>query len=148
MIKPPARLRKASRPGTIAVILCGLLGLALAILADNLIGGGLGFAAGSVISLVGGNRLGVWSGTRPPHSAGPPRVGGRAALPAARLTAIAAWLLPSGDRARYGEEWAAELWDLAAAGWWTQVRYAARLLASAPPLRLAVLAPRRKGAAP
>jgi hypothetical protein len=68
------------------------------------------------------------------------------ALSARRLAVAAAWLLPAGDRARYGEEYRSELWDLAhaGAGRRQQVGYAFRQFVRAVPMRQAVLAPRGK----
>ena len=69
---------------------------------------------------------------------------------AGRLVAVAAWLLPAGERARYGEEWRSELHDLAASGEGRrrQLGYAVRLLAGTLRLRRAVLAPRHEKAGP
>jgi DNA-binding CsgD family transcriptional regulator len=71
-------------------------------------------------------------------------------LSGCRLSAVAAWLLPAGERARYGEEYRSELHDLAAAGAGRrqQLGYAVRLLVRAAPLRVAVLAPRHGKASP
>ena len=71
-------------------------------------------------------------------------------LSGCRLSAVAAWLLPAGERARYGEEYRSELHDLAAAGAGRrqQLGYAIRLLVRAMPLRLAMLAPRHGKASP
>jgi hypothetical protein len=68
------------------------------------------------------------------------------AVSARRLAVAAAWLLPAGDRARYGEEYRSELWDLAhaGAGCGQQLRYAFRQFVRAVPVRQAVLAPRGK----
>jgi hypothetical protein len=68
------------------------------------------------------------------------------ALSARRLAVAAAWLLPAGDRARYGDEYRSELWDLAhaGAGRRQQVGYAFRQFVRAVPMRQAVLAPRGK----
>jgi DNA-binding CsgD family transcriptional regulator len=65
-------------------------------------------------------------------------------LSGCRLSAVAAWLLPAGERARYGEEYRSELHELATAGAGRrqQLGYAVRLLVRAAPLRVAVLAPR------
>jgi len=59
-------------------------------------------------------------------------------------------LLPKADRARFGEEYRSELWDLAAAGAGRhqQMGYALRQFGCAVPLRFAVLSPRHKKAAP
>lgn len=69
---------------------------------------------------------------------------------AGRLVGVAARLLPAADRARYGEEYRSELWDLASAdaGRRAQLGYAFRQLLAAVPLRAAVLTPRRKNACP
>jgi hypothetical protein len=69
---------------------------------------------------------------------------------ARRLVAVAARLLPAADRARYGEEYHSELWDLAAAGAGRrqQIGYAARQLYSAVPVHFAILSPRRRKASP
>jgi hypothetical protein len=74
----------------------------------------------------------------------------RVALPARRLVAAAAGLVPAGERARYGEEYRSELHDLAAsgAGRCRQLGYALRLLAGTLRLRRAVLAPRHGKAGP
>jgi len=87
----------------------------------------------------------------PPGARSRRRVKARRVAPSAcRLTIVAAWLLPAGQRARYGEEYRSELYDLAAggAGRRQQLGYALRLLGRAGPLRLAVLAPRRGKASP
>jgi hypothetical protein len=74
----------------------------------------------------------------------------RVIRPASRLTVAAAWLLPRGDRCRYGEEWRCELAELAAAGAgrWRQLKYAVRLLSRTGSLRLALAQRKRhrKGA--
>lgn len=68
---------------------------------------------------------------------------------AGRLVAAAAALLPPGDRARYREEFRAELADIAAAGGQkAQMAYAARQVMSALRLRRALRAPQRGRAAP
>ena len=74
----------------------------------------------------------------------------RMAAWAGRLAALAVWLLPARERARYGAEYRSELHDLAAAGAdrRQQLAYAARLLVRAVPLRVAVLEPRRGKASP
>jgi hypothetical protein len=79
------------------------------------------------------------------------RVGSRRVTPSARrLVAVAARLLPAADRARYGEEYRSELWDLAAAGVGRcqQIGYAARQLYWAVPVHFALLGPRRRKASP
>lgn len=70
----------------------------------------------------------------------------RPARPAAGLLAAAGWLLPAGSRARYAEELAAELHELAAsgAGPGRQARYALRQLLAAPRTGLALRRPRRR----
>jgi hypothetical protein len=74
----------------------------------------------------------------------------RITLSASGLVSAAAWLLPAADRPRYCEEYRSELWDLASvgAGRRQQLRYGARQLLRVAPLRVAVLAPRRRNAAP
>jgi len=74
----------------------------------------------------------------------------RVAAPASRLAGLAVWLLPADGRARYSEEFACELWEMAnhGAGRRAQLAFAIQLLSHAAPLRMAVLSPRRKGAAP
>ena len=74
----------------------------------------------------------------------------RVAPSACRLVAVAAWLLPAGERVRYGEEYRSELHDLvgAGAGRRKQLGHAVRLVVRSVPLRLAVLAPRREKASP
>lgn len=69
---------------------------------------------------------------------------------AARLAAAAARLLPPPERARYGEEFRSELWDLAAAGVGrrAQLAHAARVAARAAAMRPALRAPARRGAVP
>jgi hypothetical protein len=69
---------------------------------------------------------------------------------AAGLLAAATWLLPAPDRARYGEEYACELRDLArsGAGLWRQLRYALCQLRCAPQMRLALRSPRGRSAVP
>ena len=61
----------------------------------------------------------------------------------------AARLLPAADRARYLEEWQAELWVLAwsGAGRLRQPRYALRQLLRILPLGITLRSPRRRGAA-
>jgi hypothetical protein len=68
---------------------------------------------------------------------------------AAGLLAAAAWLLPAADRARYGEEYRSELWDLAqsGAGRLRQLGYALRQLRRALPACLALRSPRHGSAA-
>jgi hypothetical protein len=69
---------------------------------------------------------------------------------AGRLLAVAAGLLPAGDRARYAEEFLSELTEMAQAGARRrqQLVYAARVALSARRLRADLRAPRRRGAAP
>jgi hypothetical protein len=66
------------------------------------------------------------------------------------VLAAAVRLLPAADRARYGEEYRSELWELAQSGYgrMRQLRYALRQLRSALPMSFALRAPRRRGAAP
>jgi len=68
---------------------------------------------------------------------------------AAGLLAAAARLLPAADRARYGEEYRSELWDLArsGAGRLRQLGYALRQLRRALPAAVALRSPRRGSAA-
>jgi hypothetical protein len=68
---------------------------------------------------------------------------------AAGLLTAAAGLLPAADRARYGEEYRSELWDLArsGAGRLQQLGYALRQLRRALPAGLALRSPRRSSAA-
>jgi DNA-binding NarL/FixJ family response regulator len=70
------------------------------------------------------------------------------ATPAVGVAAAATRLLPAAERARYGEEYRSELWELAAtgAGRRQQIRCAMSQLRCAVPLRFAVLAPRRRKA--
>jgi hypothetical protein len=70
----------------------------------------------------------------------------RVTASAVRLAGAAARLLPAGERARFGEEYRSELWDLAQAGAGRrqQLGYATRQLGRTAPLRLAVLAPRSR----
>lgn len=69
------------------------------------------------------------------------------ALSAGRLLRIAGLLLPAPDRARYLEEFGAELLDLAelGTGRWRQILYAVRLITQAGHLRIELMAtiPRR-----
>jgi hypothetical protein len=67
---------------------------------------------------------------------------------AVRLLAVAARLLPAGDRSRYGEELWSELSEIARAGdgRHAQVTYAVRQLVSALRLRTELQAPRRRSA--
>jgi hypothetical protein len=60
---------------------------------------------------------------------------------AARLAGAAAWLMPGGGRARYRSEFRSELCDIARTGARRrgQLRYAARQLCRAAPLRVAVI---------
>jgi hypothetical protein len=62
---------------------------------------------------------------------------------AVRLTRISARILPAGERARYDEEWQAELYELAFAGAsrWAQLIYALRVLNEAWVLRAELKAP-------
>jgi hypothetical protein len=62
---------------------------------------------------------------------------------AVRLTHISARVLPAGDRARYEEEWQAELYELALAGAsrWAQLVYALRVLNEVWVLRAELKAP-------
>jgi hypothetical protein len=73
----------------------------------------------------------------------------RIAPSANRLLTAAARLLPADGRARYAEEYATELWEIAetGAGRRQQIHYALRQLIRAAPLRSSVRAPRRKHAA-
>lgn len=66
------------------------------------------------------------------------------------LAATAPRLLPAADRARYGEEYRAELSEIAhtGAGRRSQLAYAARQLTSVRRLRAELRAPRQRGAAP
>lgn len=68
--------------------------------------------------------------------------------PAARLMHLATRLLPTADRARYGEEYREELWSLAeaGAGRWRQFACASRQLFRAPALRFVLKAPIRRRA--
>ena len=74
----------------------------------------------------------------------------RVAPTAGRLLAATARLLPAADRARYGEEYRAELSEIAhtGAGRRSQLAYAARQLTSVWRLRAELRAPRQRGAAP
>jgi hypothetical protein len=62
---------------------------------------------------------------------------------AVRLTRISARILPAGERARYDEEWQAELYELAFTGAsrWAQLIYALRVLNEAWVLRAELKAP-------
>lgn len=84
---------------------------------------------------------------RAAHVGGQSRAG-RVASSAAGLLAAAVRLLPAAERARYAEEYRAELWDLtqAGAGRIRQLRYALRQLLSAPAMRFALQSPRRRSA--
>jgi hypothetical protein len=75
---------------------------------------------------------------------------GRVVPAAARLLAAAVCPLPDGDRARYAEEYRAELWDLvqAGAGRVRQLRYALRQVRNALPTGFALRSLRRRSAAP
>jgi hypothetical protein len=65
-----------------------------------------------------------------------------------RLAGLAARLLPSASRARYSEEFRAELAALvqAGAGRWQQLAFATGLLVAAPRLRVELTAARRRSA--
>ncbi len=69
---------------------------------------------------------------------------------AGRLLAVAARLLPAGDRARYAEEFRSELAEIARAGAGHRrlLAYAARVVLSARRLRADLRVPRRRGAVP
>lgn len=70
---------------------------------------------------------------------------------AGRLLAAATRLLPAGDRARYAEEFRAELWEIAHAGASrrrAQLTYAAQQVMSAWRLSAELRVPRRRRAAP
>ncbi|MGI5227387.1 hypothetical protein [Actinoallomurus sp. CA-142502] len=79
------------------------------------------------------------------HDGGRRQVEG-AAWSARQLLQVATRLLPGCDRARYAEEFRSELWDLAGAGRWQQILYAARQLLRAGHLRIELKAPRRSKA--
>ena len=66
------------------------------------------------------------------------------------LLAAATWVLPHGDRARYGEEFGSELADIADAGGgtFTQLRYATRVMVSSMWLRVALVSRRPRGELP
>lgn len=74
----------------------------------------------------------------------------RVAPSARRLVVAATRLLPAADRARYAEEYATELWEIAyaGAGRRQQIRYALRQFTCAPHLRSALRSPRQKRATP
>ena len=82
------------------------------------------------------------------HALGRREAGGVVPSAAGLLTA-AAGLLPAGDRARYGEEYRSELWDLArsGAGRVRQLGYALRQLRRAFPAGIALRSARRRRAA-
>ena len=69
-------------------------------------------------------------------------------LAAKKVVGTAALLLPAADRARYAEEYRAELFDLAGsgAGQLPQLRYALRQLRNALPVRFVLRSPRRRRA--
>jgi hypothetical protein len=69
---------------------------------------------------------------------------------AGRLLVVAARMLPPRDRARYGDEFRSELWEIARArdGRWAQIAYAARQVRSSVQTRTALRAPRRRSAVP
>jgi hypothetical protein len=70
-------------------------------------------------------------------------------LSAGRLVAAAARLLPVRERARYAEEFRAELWEIAQAGGRrAQLAYAVRQVMAAWRLSAELRVPRRRGAAP
>jgi hypothetical protein len=68
--------------------------------------------------------------------------------PAGRLVGAAARLLPAPYRARYGEEYRSELWELAAAGGGRsqQIRYALHQVSRVVSLRFELRTPRRRKA--
>lgn len=70
------------------------------------------------------------------------------AMGAARLLAVAAWVLPAGDRARYGEEFRSELAEVALAGGgrFAQLAHSARVVVSSVRLRWELAPPQRHGA--
>lgn len=74
----------------------------------------------------------------------------RVTMLAAQPAAAASRLLPAVQRARYGEEYRCELWELASAGAGRrqQIGCALRQLRCAVPLRAAAMSPRRNSAAP
>jgi hypothetical protein len=78
------------------------------------------------------------------------RLARRIAPLAGRLVTAAAQMLPAADRSRFAAEYRSELWHLAAAdeGRWKQLKYAARQLTRAVPLRLALVAARGRKATP
>jgi predicted RNA-binding protein with RPS1 domain len=78
------------------------------------------------------------------------RVAKRVSPSAAGLLDLAARLLPAADRARYGEEYRSELWDLAQAGAGRtgQLRHAVCQVASAIPMSRALRSLRRRITAP
>jgi hypothetical protein len=93
------------------------------------------------------HRARIWHTGRG-HALGRCEAGGVVPSAAGLLTA-AARLLPAGDRARYGEEYRSELWDLArsGAGRVRQLGYALRQLRRAFPAGVALRSARRRSAA-
>jgi hypothetical protein len=79
-----------------------------------------------------------------------PKSPARRSRPANGLTKAAARVLPASDRARYAEEFSAELHDLAlsGAGPLGQMLYGLRQVRGTLGLRIALQSPRRKGATP
>lgn len=79
-----------------------------------------------------------------PGRAGTPKI----ALSAARLLHLATRLLPAADRARYAQEYACELHDLAqtGAGRFRQVQYAVRQAGRMPRIGVTLRSPRRRSA--
>jgi hypothetical protein len=75
---------------------------------------------------------------------------GRVTRPAARLLATATWLLPAAARARYADEYRAELLEIAHGGQSrrAQLGYAYRQAKSSLRVRAALMAPRRQGIVP
>lgn len=77
-------------------------------------------------------------------------IGSRPSMPLARrLLAVAAWLLPAAEQARYAEEFRYELWEIAHVGGHrsAQLAYAARQVTAARRLRAELRVPRQRGAA-
>jgi hypothetical protein len=90
-----------------------------------------------------------WRGVKLPESKTRAATAKRAAPSATSLLAVAAWLLPAADRARYAEECQSELWEIAhTCSRWAQLAYAARQVLSAFRLRRGLQTPPRRGAAP